>query len=192
MTKSVNAHGVVFKSVRLSALKASGYNPRTITAAARKRLSVSLNRFGMVEAIVVNRRGGALRVVSGHQRLDLLSERGDRECHCAVVDLSDEDEKALNLTLNNPAVGGEFTGGAAELAAEIIAKMSGATELGIEELLERAEKATAKLTEHPVLKPPKLIWSLIAVPASDLHRIHDLLETAAKIPGAICETGATS
>lgn len=95
------------KRLPLSKLTPAGYNPRLISDAARKGLTASIERFGLVQPIVYNKRTG--NIVGGHQRLDVLLARGDTEADVVVVDLPEEEEKALNLTLNNPAIQGEFT-----------------------------------------------------------------------------------
>ncbi len=58
----------------------------------------------MVEPLVWNRRSGNL--VSGHQRYKILLEARPADVEVSVVDLSDDDEKALNVALNK--LGGEF------------------------------------------------------------------------------------
>lgn len=47
-------------------------------------------------------------MVSGHQRLTVLKHQGHTEVDCAIVDISLEKEKALNITLNNSHVGSEW------------------------------------------------------------------------------------
>ncbi len=58
-------------------------------------------------------------MVGGHQRLKLLATAGVEETSCIVVNLPLAEEKALNVTLNNPHVCGEFTEGLDALLAEI-------------------------------------------------------------------------
>jgi ParB-like chromosome segregation protein Spo0J len=70
-------------------------------------LKASIERFGLVEPIVWNKRTG--NVVGGHQRLKVLAEQGVAETIVVVVDLPETEEKALNVTLNNPNIAGEFT-----------------------------------------------------------------------------------
>jgi hypothetical protein len=97
------------RSFRLEDLSPSESNPRTIDPAALAGLEASIQRFGLVEPIIVNVRGGANRIVGGHQRLKVLQSAGMTECTCVVVDLEEGDEKALNLALNNPHIQGTFT-----------------------------------------------------------------------------------
>lgn len=61
---------------RLADLEPAPYNPREIDAAALAGLSASIDRFGLVQLIVVNKT--TARVVGGHQRLKVLLARGAR------------------------------------------------------------------------------------------------------------------
>jgi hypothetical protein len=97
------------RSFRLKDLSPSESNPRTIDPAALAGLEASIQRFGLVEPIIVNVHGGANRIVGGHQRLKVLQSAGMTDCTCVVVDLDEGDEKALNLALNNPHIQGTFT-----------------------------------------------------------------------------------
>src|SRR6266851_3871514 len=114
--------------MKLSALTAAPYNPRTITSQAARGLRASIRRFGLVQPIVWNSRTG--HVVGGHQRIDALKSLGRTEAHAVVVDLPESEEKALNITLNNPAITGEFTD---DLQA-LLAELSASPEIGFEEL----------------------------------------------------------
>ena len=93
-------------TAKLSDLKAAPYNPRKISPAALKGLQASIERFGVVQDIVVNRRSGF--VVGGHQRLEALRLAKAQEVPVCWVDLDESDEKALNVALNNPHISGEF------------------------------------------------------------------------------------
>lgn len=93
---------------KLSQLKVAGYNPRTISKDALDGLKNSIERFGCVEPIIVNVRRGARTIVGGHQRLKALKKLGIKEAVCVTVNCGKKDERLLNLTLNNPAIQGEF------------------------------------------------------------------------------------
>jgi hypothetical protein len=93
--------------IPLSDLKPAPYNPRTISQDAINGLAASLERFGVVEPIVWNER--TKHIVGGHQRFEVLKQRGDTEAQVIVVDLDEREEKALNVTLNNPNIAGSFT-----------------------------------------------------------------------------------
>ena len=82
-------------------------NPREISQEALKGLRDSLNKFGYVDLIVVNKRN--MQVISGHQRLRVLKEDGVEEVLCLSVDMDDIAQKALAVTLNNQQITGYFT-----------------------------------------------------------------------------------
>ncbi len=107
MKKPSLAPAVEMKRMALDALHPAPYNPRKIGKAAMKGLRASLRRFGLVQPIVFNTRTGY--VVGGHQRVEALRANGATEADVVIVDLDDAEEKALNVTLNNPKISGEFT-----------------------------------------------------------------------------------
>jgi len=102
---------MLLRSLPLSSLRPAPYNPRkplTPGSAAYKRLRRSIEAFDLVQPIVWNERTG--HVVAGHQRLNVLKDRGALEVECIVVDLPLSREKALNIALNNSAVGSDWDG----------------------------------------------------------------------------------
>jgi len=105
------------KSARLADLKPAPYNPRTISEGALSGLGASIDRFGLVQPIIVNERTG--RVVGGHQRLKVLESRGETETDVILVDLPEDEEKALNVALNSGAISGQWTPAALPLLADI-------------------------------------------------------------------------
>jgi ParB-like nuclease domain len=112
---------VVRETVKLGDLNPAAYNPRRISKAALKGLAASLERFGLVQEIVVNRRN--MTVIGGHQRLKVLEAKGIKDVPVAFVELSDSEERALNIALNNQSIGGEFdTDALAELLKGIKAE----------------------------------------------------------------------
>ena len=85
----------------ITTLTPSPYNPRKDLKPGDceyDHLKRSIEEFGCVEPIIFNERTG--RVVGGHQRLKVLIELGEKETECVIVDLPDEQEKALNVALN--------------------------------------------------------------------------------------------
>lgn len=100
-------------------IKGAPYNPRIISDGAKKRLKKMLRKHGLVSTLVWNRRTGNL--VSGHQRLDALDAlegSHDYSLHVAVVDVSEKEEKALNVQMNNPSMQGEWD---TDLLADLVA-----------------------------------------------------------------------
>ena len=101
-----NAFDLEFPYVPLSAMQPAKYNPREISDEALEALANSLKSFGLVQPLVWNKRTGNL--VGGHQRYKVLLKEGVKEAKTCIVDLDDTEEQMLNITLNNPALQGEF------------------------------------------------------------------------------------
>lgn len=81
----------------------AAYNPRKKLKpgdAEYESLKRSIEVFGYVDPIIINSDG---TVIGGHQRLSVLVDLGYTEADVAVVDLSKNDEKALNIALNKIA-----------------------------------------------------------------------------------------
>ena len=92
---------------KLDDIKEARYNPRVSIKKNKQfydKLKNSIDRFGLVQPIVWNKRTNT--VVGGHQRLQILRDEGINEVECIEVDLNEEDEKALNLSLNK--IGGDW------------------------------------------------------------------------------------
>lgn len=86
---------------RIEELNEAAYNPRIELKpgmAEYEKLKASIQTFGDVEPIVWNKRTG--NVVGGHQRLSVLKDLGAKTTLVSVVDLSDTEEKLLNIALN--------------------------------------------------------------------------------------------
>jgi hypothetical protein len=98
---------VNLKKMKLADLHPAAYNPRRISEYAYDGLGKSIERFGLLAHIVWNKRSG--NIVGGHQRYRQLQELGETETDVVVVDLDDSEEVALNITLNNRQVRGDFT-----------------------------------------------------------------------------------
>lgn len=112
------------RRVPVSRLNPAVYNPRKKLQpgdAEYKKLARSLDRFGCVEPVVWNERTG--NVVGGHQRLKILLAGGETELDVSVVNLSEPEEKALNIALNK--IAGEWdTEALTELLQELSADSS--------------------------------------------------------------------
>lgn len=100
-------HMIQIKNRSIDEIKPANYNPRAIMDSSFEGLKESLRRFNVVDPLIVNTRTGNL--VSGHQRLRAAQELGFKEVPVVEVDLSEADEMALNVTLNNPKIAGFFT-----------------------------------------------------------------------------------
>lgn len=86
------------QTVDVSKIKYAPYNPRKISPETLEKLKQSIETFGYVEPIIVNKR--TMHVVGGNQRLKALKELGAKEVEAVIVDLDEKKEKALNVALN--------------------------------------------------------------------------------------------
>jgi len=93
--------------VRVEDLKPAPYNPREITEPAYAGLKHSLEKFGYVDLLIVNKRN--MRIVSGHQRYKVLQSDGVEKVDVIMVDLDEIQEQAMNVTLNNSEIAGQWT-----------------------------------------------------------------------------------
>jgi DNA modification methylase len=134
-------------------LKPAPYNPRRIDQSSLAALGKSIDRFGVVEPIVFNRRSGF--VVGGHQRLKVLRSKKIVTSPVVVVDLDETEERALNLALNSPKLAGEFSGKLQELLDEIRrADERIFNELRLDELADITAKTYLRdPDEAPALRP---------------------------------------
>ena len=92
------------ESIKINKLKPATYNPRQISTKQYNDLKKSIERFGLVDPIIINKNGNV--VVGGHQRLKICKELKHTEIDCVVLDLSKEEERELNIRLNKNS--GEF------------------------------------------------------------------------------------
>ena len=91
----------MIKTIDIEKAKPAYYNPRVSLTEGDfdyKKLKNSMDKFGYVEPIVWNERTG--NIVGGHQRYQILKDSGAKEIQVSVVNLSEKDEKQLNLALN--------------------------------------------------------------------------------------------
>lgn len=89
---------MVIEKKQLKDLKPAPYNPRKSTEKQEAQLKNSLEKFGVVEPIIFNKQTGY--IVGGHFRVRELKKLGYKEVECVIVDLSEDDEKELNIRLN--------------------------------------------------------------------------------------------
>jgi hypothetical protein len=97
------------ETVRRVDLVGAPYNPRVLTEDAKRRLKASLQKVGLVQPIVWNKKTG--NVVGGHQRLkqlDALEGSSDYTLTVAVLDVDEVREKEINVLLNNTLVSGDW------------------------------------------------------------------------------------
>ena len=87
--------------VPVDQLNPAPYNPRKDLKPGDpeyERLKRSIDRWDIVEPLVWNKTTG--NVVGGHQRLKILKARGDTEVDVSVVEITEQEEAALNIALN--------------------------------------------------------------------------------------------
>lgn len=85
----------------LKSIREAEYNPRRKLQPEDREyqaLRRSIEEFGQVEPLIVNKRTGNL--VGGHQRLQVLKDLGEKQVDVVEVDLDPKKEKALNVALN--------------------------------------------------------------------------------------------
>ena len=89
------------QKINIERLNVAPYNPRISLQPDMpeyEKLKNSIEKFGMVEPIIWNKRTG--NVVGGHQRLKVLTDKGEKEVECSIVDINEKEEKKLNILLN--------------------------------------------------------------------------------------------
>lgn len=100
--KNISTEPMVFRTIKVSEIEEAFYNPRKVMKKGSKKynnLKKSLEEFGYVEPLVVN--DVNCRLISGHQRLNVLRDLGKEEVEVSIVHIEDEvREKALNIALN--------------------------------------------------------------------------------------------
>jgi ParB-like chromosome segregation protein Spo0J len=88
-------------SMKFKDVNPAPYNPRIPLKPGDEvyeQLKRSITHWGVVQHPVFNKQTGHL--VAGHQRLTVLQDLGYTETDFVIVDISLEEEKALNLALN--------------------------------------------------------------------------------------------
>ena len=92
------------EKIEISKLKPARYNPRQISTKQYNDLKKSIERFGLVDPIIINKNENV--VIGGHQRLKIIKSLGEKTIGCVVLDLTKEQERELNVRLNKNT--GEF------------------------------------------------------------------------------------
>ena len=77
------------------------YNPRQLTKEQYKHLKDSIDRFGLVDPIIVNKNKDRKNIiVGGHQRVKVAKDMNIKEVPVLEVDLTYDRERELNVRLN--------------------------------------------------------------------------------------------
>jgi len=93
--------------IKVSDIKPAPYNPREISEEALLGLRHSLEKFGLVDLLVINKR--TMHIISGHQRYKILQADGAQTVTAIMVDLDEASEMAMNVTLNSQQIVGVWT-----------------------------------------------------------------------------------
>ena len=89
------------KDYPIGALIFAEYNPRQLTKDQYKGLRDSIERFGLVDPIIVNKHKDRKNiVVGGHQRIRIAQDLGFKKIPCVEVELDADMERELNIRLN--------------------------------------------------------------------------------------------
>lgn len=95
------------------------WNPNTMSPELLAKLKESINRYGVVENLVVRAKDRSYEVLSGNQRLGIYRGLGLVSAPCVVVDLDDGRAKLLAQALNR-IHGEDDLGLRAELVREVL------------------------------------------------------------------------
>lgn len=148
------------RKVPISLLNAAPYNPRKDLQPGDpeyQKIARSIEKYGCVEPIIWNERTG--NVIGGHQRLKVLAATGAVEVDVSVVQLSLEDEKALNLALNK--ISGQWdneklSAVLQDLSAGFDVEVTGSTSMRLTHWLHPLRRAVTS-TNYPALNPISII-----------------------------------
>ncbi len=89
------------QKMRITDLNRAEYNPRVDLEPWMEEyiaLKHAIEQFGLVQPVVWNKTTG--NVVSGHQRLTVLQDMGETYVDVSIVELSEIQEKQLNVAMN--------------------------------------------------------------------------------------------
>jgi len=107
MAEKINQN-IDIEYVDINLLNPSAYNPRKHDKSSEEQLKLSIQRFGLVDPLIVNSSPERQNIViGGHFRLKVAKQLGINRVPVVYVDIPDiEKEKELNLRLNRNT--GEF------------------------------------------------------------------------------------
>ena len=92
-------HKIISKDI--DSLIFAEYNPRQLTKDQYKHLKDSIDRFGLVDPIIVNSNPTRKNIiVGGHQRVRVAKDMNIKEVPVLEVDLTYDRERELNVRLN--------------------------------------------------------------------------------------------
>lgn len=204
--------GGVKARMKLSDLKAWERNPRTIDEPSADGLRESIQRFGDISGIVVNRRNGAL--VAGHQRAEQARELcgggdpdivmmdddighfdvGGERFSVRFVDWDSSMHAAANVAANNPFIAGDFTDEIEDFMRDVEKESAELFEsLRLDELLldeDEQIKGETVLKSLDTRKPPAMTWCLIGLPTIRWGEVALLIEELSTVQDVVMEMTA--
>jgi ParB-like chromosome segregation protein Spo0J len=86
------------ENISIKDLNFAEYNPREITDKSFEDLKKSIEQFGFVEPVVVNKNN--MEIIGGHMRVRAAKDLGIEEVPVVFVELDEKESKLLNLALN--------------------------------------------------------------------------------------------
>ena len=164
LTKQIRSNVV---EIERSAIRFASYNPRNISDDGRRELKRSIKNFGVLGGIIVNRRTNNT-IVGGHQKVAILDDINkynpsdkstDYLLRVELIDVDEKTEKEINITLNNPNVGGEWDfDKLRELIPDIDYKKTGLTDedlnlIGCDYLLKTDEENDLAMSLSDMMAP---------------------------------------
>lgn len=95
------------RQLKINELKTSEYNPRKWSEEKLQKLRESIEKFGIVDPLIVNAYGPRQNIViGGNMRLKVLKDMGFDEVPIVYVSLEEDKERDLNVRLNH--TGGDW------------------------------------------------------------------------------------
>ena len=99
MENKQNKHKIILKQV--DKLISAEYNPRQLKKEQYQNIKESLQRFGFVDPVIINKNKDRKNIIiGGHQRVKVAKDLKYTEVPCLELDLSLDKEKELNIRLN--------------------------------------------------------------------------------------------
>jgi len=159
------------KNIQINEVNPASYNPREISHHAFTALCESLKKFGLQQPLIINEKTNTL--ISGHQRLKAAEALNFDTVPVIYVSLSEAEEKAFNITLNNSAIGGDFTEGIKNLLAEIKTDLGDdyVFDLNLDETLEAVDCTLKEFEKPEIEEPPEEVEKKFKVEEGDLFQL---------------------
>lgn len=162
---------LTIEEIEITRLNPAPYNPRRWSQSAIDQLTESMQRFGMVDPIIVNRAKGRENIViGGHFRLKVATDLGYKQVPVVYVTIPEETkERELNVRLNKNLGDWDF-----ELLAEFDQEVLSDIGFTSEELddifdIEEEESSTFDLQKELA----KLDIKEITVEKGDVYQLGD-------------------